>query len=342
MHGRLRRIKTIAACGALRILGSTHRRPRHKDPASCVRLCGRLRRSGGDLRARGLVRGRRLVLSAAWAADSAHRDHPRQSPSHSRQARRVHRGAFSRRAPVEAKLNETDFASLFSDWLDDPTHSADSGRVMRNLLPEAIEAAESSGLKTFLARRAQRRAPIDRLEARSLRACCARSLATGASAAARRHHGRGARGIEQAPDYGGNTKKLRAELPTLLNFYRADAYLMKRAAASAALFFEDVRAARGRLDVGGDRSTGSFVDRTAGDGSSPAPSILFGASAGGEAPALQHRLAQLLREVGAQLSPPIPKCGPRSIEDASWRQADSSPSMRAECRHSKLADQVKS
>src|SRR5208282_898878 len=84
MHGRLRRIKTIAACGALRILGSTRRRPRHKDPASCVRLCGRLRRSGGDLRARGLVRGRRLVLSAAWAADSAHRDDPRQSPSHSK------------------------------------------------------------------------------------------------------------------------------------------------------------------------------------------------------------------------------------------------------------------
>lgn len=142
MHGRLRRIKTIAACGALRILGSTRRRPRHKEPASCVRLCRRLRRSGGDLRARGLVRSRRLVLSAAWAADSARRDHPRQSPSHSRQARRVHRGAFSRRAPVEAKLNETDFASLFSDWLDDPKHSADPGRVMRNLLP-AVSASRN-------------------------------------------------------------------------------------------------------------------------------------------------------------------------------------------------------
>jgi hypothetical protein len=58
-------------------------------------------------------------------------------------------------APVEAKLNQTDFAAFFSDWLDDRKRSSDLARFLVRLMPEAIAAAESSGLKTFVARRAQ-------------------------------------------------------------------------------------------------------------------------------------------------------------------------------------------
>ena len=58
-------------------------------------------------------------------------------------------------APVEAKLHQTDFASFFSEWLDDPKRSGDLARFMLRLMPEAITAAESSGLKSFVARRAQ-------------------------------------------------------------------------------------------------------------------------------------------------------------------------------------------
>ena len=58
-------------------------------------------------------------------------------------------------APVEAKLNQTDFASFFSEWLDDRKRSGDLARFMLRLMPEAIAAAKSSGLKSFVARRAQ-------------------------------------------------------------------------------------------------------------------------------------------------------------------------------------------
>jgi uncharacterized membrane-anchored protein YjiN (DUF445 family) len=58
-------------------------------------------------------------------------------------------------APIEAKLNQTDFAAFFSDWLDDRKRSSDLARFLVRLMPEAIAAAESSGLTTFVARRAQ-------------------------------------------------------------------------------------------------------------------------------------------------------------------------------------------
>src|SRR6201991_4674072 len=44
-------------------------------------------------------------------------------------------------APVEAKLNQTDFASFFSEWLDDRKRSGDLARFMLRLMPEAITAA---------------------------------------------------------------------------------------------------------------------------------------------------------------------------------------------------------
>ena len=45
----------------------------------------------------------RLVSQAFGAADPAHRDHPEQPAPHRRQARRIHRGAFSRSGPGRGK-----------------------------------------------------------------------------------------------------------------------------------------------------------------------------------------------------------------------------------------------
>ncbi len=116
--------------------------------------------------------------------------------------------------------------------------------------------------------------------------------------------------------------------PTLLKFYRAYAYLMKKVAASAAAFFEDVRTnlehpLRGEID----RLALSLIERLE---TEPAVAAQLAAvernllsrpevgdlaerlwsdvktfierSATGESSALQHRLAELLREVGAQLA----------------------------------------
>ena len=56
-------------------------------------------------------------------------------------------------APVEAKLREVDFASFIAEWMSDRKRSADLARFVLRLLPEAMNATETSGLKTFVTRR---------------------------------------------------------------------------------------------------------------------------------------------------------------------------------------------
>src|SRR3984885_13031995 len=57
---------------------------------------------------------------------------------------------FLEAAPVEAKLRQVDFASFIADWLSDRKRSEDLARFLLRLLPEAISASETSGLKTFI------------------------------------------------------------------------------------------------------------------------------------------------------------------------------------------------
>ena len=64
--------------------------------ASGVRLRRGVRGSRDHRRAGRLVRRGGAVSQAVGIADPAYRDHPEQSASHRRQARRIHRGAFSR------------------------------------------------------------------------------------------------------------------------------------------------------------------------------------------------------------------------------------------------------
>src|SRR5205085_2161432 len=60
---------------------------------------------------------------------------------------------FLEAAPVDAKLRQIDFASFIADWLGDRKRSADLARFVLRLLPEAMAATETSGLKTFVTRR---------------------------------------------------------------------------------------------------------------------------------------------------------------------------------------------
>ena len=54
---------------------------------------------------------------------------------------------FLEAAPVEAKLRQIDFASFVADWLGDRKRSADLARFVLRLLPEAMSATETSGLR---------------------------------------------------------------------------------------------------------------------------------------------------------------------------------------------------
>jgi uncharacterized membrane-anchored protein YjiN (DUF445 family) len=173
---------------------------------------------------------------------------------------------FLEAAPVEAKLRQVDFASFVADWLGDRKRSADLARFVLRLLPEAMSATETSGLKTFVTRRV-----VTELQSIDLAPLAAATLR------AFIHEGRHQgllddllRAIHQTltePDTMAVIRgKIRDELPTLLKLYRADKFLVKRIVASATTFFEEVRGDpkhpfRGEFD----RMLLAFVDRLGSD-----------------------------------------------------------------------------
>jgi uncharacterized membrane-anchored protein YjiN (DUF445 family) len=169
---------------------------------------------------------------------------------------------FLEAGPVEAKLREVDFASFVADWLSNKKRSDDLARFVLRLLPEAMSATETSGLKTFIVRRVMTQ--LQSVDLAPLAAGTVRGFIKDG-----RHQGLldnllGAmHGALTEPETLAVIKnKIRDELPTLLKLYRADAFLLKRIVASATTFFDDVRKDpahpfRGEFD----RMLLSFVDR---------------------------------------------------------------------------------
>ena len=231
-------------------------------------------------------------------------------------------------APVEAKLRQVDFASFIAEWMSDRKRSADLARFVLRLLPEALNATETSGLTTFVTRRVMTQLQsidLAPLAAGTLRAFVEdgrhQSLLDDLLTAV---HG----ALTQPETMAAFRQKVRDELPTLLKFYRADAFLVKKIMASATAFFDDVRKDpdhpfRGEFD----RMVLSFVDRMAVDPAyasrldglkrdllarpelgalahhvwSNAKSYIE-KSATGESTVLQHHLANLFVDAGGALA----------------------------------------
>ena len=173
---------------------------------------------------------------------------------------------FLEAGPVEAKLNEIDFGSFVADWLRDRKRSDDLARFALRLLPEAVSATESSGLMTFIIRRMS-----SQIQAVDLAPLAAGTLR--AFVEERRHQAllddllRIVHETITTPETMAIIRaKIRAELPTLLNLYRADKFLLNKIVASAGAFFEEIREDskhpfRGEFD----RMVLTFVDRLATD-----------------------------------------------------------------------------
>src|SRR3954463_9966574 len=173
---------------------------------------------------------------------------------------------FLEAAPVEAKLRQVDFASFIAEWLSDAKRSGGLARFVLRLLPDAISASETSGLKTFVTRRV-----MTQLQSINLAPLAAGTLR--AFIEERRHQGllddllRAVHGaLTQADTMTAIRAKIRDELPTLVKLYRADAFLVKKIVASATAFFDDVRndpkhPFRGEFD----RMMLTFVDRLSSD-----------------------------------------------------------------------------
>lgn len=172
---------------------------------------------------------------------------------------------FLEAAPVEAKLRQVDFASFIADWLGDEKRSADLARFILRLLPEALAASETSGLNSFIGRRI-----LTQVQSIDLAPLAAGTLRTFVSEG--RHRGfldellLAVHETLNRPDtMEAIRQKIRSELPTLLKLYRADTYLMKKIAASATAFFDEVRTNpnhpfRGEFD----HLVLSFIDRLEG------------------------------------------------------------------------------
>ena len=169
---------------------------------------------------------------------------------------------FLEAAPVEAKLRQVDFASFIADWLGDEKRSADLARFILRLLPEALTASETSGLNSFIGRRI-----LTQIQSIDLAPLAAGTLRTFVSEG--RHRGfldellvAVHETLNRPETMEAIRQKIRSELPTLLKLYRADAYVMKKIAASATAFLDEVRTDpnhpfRGEFD----RLVLSFIDR---------------------------------------------------------------------------------
>ena len=144
--------------------------------------------------------------------------------------------------PVRAKLAEVDFAALVADWLADPGRAGGLASFVGRLVPQAISAIEGSGLRDFITQRV-----IDQLGKVRVAPLAAELLT--AFTDDRRHQklfdeliGALGKFLNDEAALEAMREKIRDELPSLFNLFRADAYLLKKIVASAGTLFDEVLA----------------------------------------------------------------------------------------------------
>ena len=144
--------------------------------------------------------------------------------------------------PVREKLAEVDFAALVADWLADPDRAGGLSGFVGKLVPQTVSAIEGSGLRDFIAERMLEQLGKVRV------APLAAELLT-AFTDDRRHQklfdgliGALGKFLNDEAALEAMREKIREELPSLFNLFRADAYLLKKIVASAGTLFDEVLA----------------------------------------------------------------------------------------------------
>jgi len=144
--------------------------------------------------------------------------------------------------PVREKLGEVDFAALVADWLADGERAAGLSRFVVRLVPRTLAAVEQSGLRDFVTSRM-----LEQIEKVPLAPLAAELLSTLTDD--RRHQKLFdeftrvvGRFLNDEQALATMREKIREELPSLFNLFRADAYLLKKIVASAGSLLEEVRA----------------------------------------------------------------------------------------------------
>ncbi|TRC79094.1 DUF445 domain-containing protein [Mesorhizobium sp. WSM4307] len=164
--------------------------------------------------------------------------------------------------PVREKLAEVDFASLVADWLTNAERAAGLSRFVVRLVPQTLAAVEQSGLRGFVTSRM-----VEQIEKVPLAPLAAELLS--ALTDDRRHQKLFdefikvvGRFLNDEQALATMREKIREELPSLFNLFRADAYLLKKIVASAGSLLDEVRADPDHpMRAEFDRFAQGFVER---------------------------------------------------------------------------------
>lgn len=164
--------------------------------------------------------------------------------------------------PVREKLAEVDFAALVADWLTDAERAAGLSRFVVRLVPQTLAAVEQSGLRGFVTSRM-----LEQIEKVPLAPLAAELLS--ALTDDRRHQKLFdefikvvGRFLSDEQALATMREKIREELPSLFNLFRADAYLLKKIVASAGSLLDEVRADPDHpMRAEFDRFAQGFVER---------------------------------------------------------------------------------
>lgn len=165
-------------------------------------------------------------------------------------------------APVREKLRQVDFAALVADWLSDRGRSAGLSRFVAQLVPQMLGAIEESGLRDFVSQRVLEQ--VDKVKVAPLAADLLSAFTED-----RRHQklldeltrilGRF---LSDEQALAAMRDRIREELPSLFNLFRADAYLLKKIVASAGALLEEVRTDQNHpLRAEFDHFVESFIER---------------------------------------------------------------------------------
>jgi uncharacterized membrane-anchored protein YjiN (DUF445 family) len=164
--------------------------------------------------------------------------------------------------PVREKLADVDFAALVADWLTDAERAAGLSRFVMRLVPQTLAAVEQSGLRGFVTSRM-----LEQIEKVPLAPLAAELLS--ALTDDRRHQKLFdefikvvGRFLNDEQALATMREKIREELPSLFNLFRADAYLLKKIVASAGSLLDEVRADPDHpMRAEFDRFAQGFVER---------------------------------------------------------------------------------
>src|SRR5271166_5453994 len=164
--------------------------------------------------------------------------------------------------PIEQKLKSVDFAEAAGDWLADEERSLSLSRFALRLMPQALSAVEETGLQSFMARHV-----VEQIEALEVAPLAAKVMS--ACVEDQRHQrifdeiltGLD-RLLQDEQTQEAVRVKIRGELPSLFNLFRADAYVLRRLITLISTFIHEAQSDPDHaLRQDFDRFVADFVEK---------------------------------------------------------------------------------